>query len=396
VADDIVPVQLALTEGDFITLWAPRWRDGGEEWEAFLGDEDALYGFPDVPHLAAFVRSDAEHDLSDHPAWPVVQELSVEELSPTDTQQYDVIGVPELVAERPDNWSIAELAEITAVVRSLASVCGLDVVHEVLADARAFALLERGSLPFAGREGARLWDRLGEVVVQRWDEVVDALDALVATPPVEPAALAIARRELVENGGVVAAELAEAGPHGFWDVVGVDPIMIGTAEGEFYTLRCYLDDHAVFLGSSGRIDVFSSPKALARHLASAGGSGHDLTAASTWPAVVERAVAGELEVAVEAENNYNLTGLDDDIATGPTAIDPTQLELGVELLTDVGDWAKDPEAAEALSTSESLGWLVSYVTRPDPTRLAPSAPFNNEVSRWNELVDELSRRLRKH
>jgi hypothetical protein len=396
VADDIVPVQLALTEGDFVTLWAPRWRDGAEEWEAFLGDDDTLYGFPDVAHLAAFVRSDAEHDLSDHPAWPVVQELTVEELSPTESQQYDVIGVPELVAERPDNWTIAELAEITAVVRSLASVCGLDVVHDVLADARAFALLERGTLPFAGREGARLWDRLGEVVIQRWDEVVDALDALIATPPVDPAALSVARRELVEKGGIDAAELAEAGPHGFWDVVGIDPTTIVTVDGEFYTLRCYLDDHAVFLGSGGRIDVFPSPKALARYLAGDGRSGHDLTAASTWPAVVERAAAGELEIVVDAENNYNLTGLDEDIAAGPTAIDPTQLDLGVELLTDVGDWAKDPEAAEALSTSESLGWLVSYVTRPDPTRLAPSPPFTDEAARWNELVEELGNRLRQH
>jgi hypothetical protein len=49
-----------------------------------------------------------------------------------------------------------------------------------------------------------------------------------------------------------------------------------------------------------------------------------------------------------------------------------------------------------LSASESLGWLVSYVTRPDPTRLAPSAPFADEAARWNELVDELGNRLRQH
>lgn len=396
-ADDIVPVQLALTEGDVITLWAPRWRDGGEEWEAFLGDDDALFGFPDVAHLAAFVRSDAEHDLSDHPAWPVVRELTVEELTPTDTQVYDLIGVPELVAERPDNWTVAELAEITAVVRSLAGACELDVVDDVLAQTQAFAMLDRGSLPFAGREGARLWHQLGEVVAQRWDEVIDALDALVRSPSIDPAALAVAERELADGAAADEVELAEAGPAGFWDAVGIDPIMIGTSDGVFYTLRCYLDDTAVFLGSAGRIDVFTSPRALTRHLAGVGGDGHDLAAASTWSAVAERATAGELEIAVvDAENRYLLTGLDDDLATGPDAIDPRQLELAVELLTDVGDWAKDDEAAQALASSESLGWLVSFVLRPDPSRLTPSPPFTAEVSRWNELVDDLTHRFRRH
>ena len=55
-ASDIVPIQLSLTEGDLVTLWAPRWREDGEEWEAFLGDDDALFAFPEVAQLAAFVR----------------------------------------------------------------------------------------------------------------------------------------------------------------------------------------------------------------------------------------------------------------------------------------------------------------------------------------------------
>ena len=57
VASDIVPIQLSLTEGDLVTLWAPRWREDGEEWEAFLGDDDALFAFPEVAQLAAFVRT---------------------------------------------------------------------------------------------------------------------------------------------------------------------------------------------------------------------------------------------------------------------------------------------------------------------------------------------------
>jgi hypothetical protein len=65
VASDIVPIQLSLTAGDLVTLWAPRWREDGEDWEAFLGDDDALFAFPEVAQLAAFVRTATEHDLTD-------------------------------------------------------------------------------------------------------------------------------------------------------------------------------------------------------------------------------------------------------------------------------------------------------------------------------------------
>ena len=73
-AQDIVPIELGLPQGDVVTLWAPRWREDGEEWEAFLGHEEDLYAFSDTAHLAAFVRTAQEHDLTDHPAWHVVPE----------------------------------------------------------------------------------------------------------------------------------------------------------------------------------------------------------------------------------------------------------------------------------------------------------------------------------
>ena len=34
-AGDIVPIEIGLTDGDLVTLWAPRWREGDDEWEAF-------------------------------------------------------------------------------------------------------------------------------------------------------------------------------------------------------------------------------------------------------------------------------------------------------------------------------------------------------------------------
>ncbi|MQA14031.1 MAG: primosomal protein [Pseudonocardiaceae bacterium] len=404
-AADIIPIKLGLTAGDLVTLWAPQWRENGEEWEAFLGNDDSLFAFAEVASMVAFVRSVPEHDLADHPAWNVVQRLPAADLVPEDAQGYDLVGVPERFAEDPDTWSIAELAEVVSMARSLADVCGLDVVHEVLDSAPGFAMLDVDTQPFAGREGTRLWQGMSDVVAQRWDEVVDAIDAVVSTPDIDAAAVAAAETELVEAAQAPEPESVEepeqAGEKppdpvlAFWSEVGIDPVRIISGVGEHYTLRCYIDDSPVFLGRSGKIHVFGSPRALARHLAE-GTDDHDLVAVATWSQVADRANAGELEVEVDDDNSYVLTGLSDDLAAGPEAVDPVQLDLAVELLTDADEWAGNDQVATALVASEPLGWLVSFVLRPDPTRLAPSAPFDAEVAAWRSLVAGFEDRLQPH
>lgn len=434
-AQDIVPIELGLPQGDVVTLWAPRWREDGEEWEAFLGHEDDLYAFSDIAHLAAFVRTATEHDLADHPAWHVVPALSVGELTPDEEHQYDLVGVPELVAEDPDTWVLSELADIVAMVRSLADVCELDNVLEILDSTSAFGLLEQGTLPFSGREGAILWTELSEVVADKWDDVLDSIDEVVTEPDVDAAALATAQTELAELEAALAeaaeaaaddaddddieeiddaaegaaegeaaadsdaedeAASAEPEPVGFWGQVGIDPIKIITADAEHYTLRCYLEDDPLFLGSDGKIDVYRSPRALARAIADSSAEENDLSQVSTWEDVLTAATDGTLTVDVEDGNTYVLPGIAEDIAEGPDAVDPTQLDLAVELLTDAAEWAGDDSVTTALAPSESLGWLVSFVLRPDPTRLAPSAPFEKEEAAWRGLVDNFEERLRTH
>lgn len=452
-AQDIVPIELGLPQGDLVTLWAPRWREEGEEWEAFLGHEEDLYAFPDAAHLAAFVRTVDDHDLVDHPAWSVVPGLSVPELMPDEAHQYDLVGVPELVAEEPDTWTVGELADIVAIVRSLADVCELDVVHEVLDSAAGFQLLAQGTYPFTGREGERLWTDLAETISNRWDDVLDALDVVVAVPEVDAAILdqttdelAAFKAESEESASALDAEDAEdidetedsdesdesdeskrsekdtvrtvdgevsekdseladedeaeieeaPKPIGFWAEVGIDPIKIITESSEYYTLRCYLDDEPIFLGSDGSIDVFTSSRALAKYLAGPAEEGNDLAEVSTWEEVVVRATDGSLKIEVDVDNTYVLQGLADDLGGGPDTVDPVQLDLAVELLTDAADWTGDESVAEALSQSESLGWLVSFILRPDPTRLAPSPPFDAEVGAWQRLIRSFEDRLRTH
>jgi hypothetical protein len=440
-AQDIVPIELGLPQGDLVTLWAPSWREEGEEWEAFLGHEDDLYAFPDAAHLAAFVRTVEEHDLVDHPAWSVVPGLSVAELMPDEAHQYDLVGVPELVAEEPDTWTVGELADIVAIVRSLANVCDLEVVHEILESAQGFNQLSQGTYPFTGRDGERLWTDLAETISERWDEVLDALDVVVTVPEVDAATLdqttdelAAFKAESEESESALDAEdaedldesedaeeseedtedtedtaeseedaepLEEAKPLGFWGEVGIDPIKIITESTAYYTLRCYYGEdestlEPIFLGSDGRIDVFTSPRTLAKYLANPAEDGNDLADMATWEEVATKATDGSLKIEVDVDNTYVLQGLADDLAGGPDTVDPVQLDLAVELLTDVADWAGDESVGEKLTQSEPLGWLVSFILAPDPTRLAPSPPFDAEVGSWRELVRTFEDRLRTH
>jgi hypothetical protein len=402
-AADIVPIELSVTAGDLVTLWAPRWREDGEEWEAFLGDDENLFAFADPATLVGFVRTAAEHDLIDHPAWALIPRLPAQDLLPTDSHRYDLVGVPELVAQTPDTWVVSELAEVVSIVRSLAEVCGLDAVQDVLATVPGFSMLDAGAVAFGGREGIRQWDALCEVIAQRWDEVLDAVDNVICSPDIDADAVETATAELSEAATEEQRETppaSEAETTGdpalaFWSEVGIDPIRIISDLGEHYTLRCYLDDAPVFLGRDGRIDVFTSPRALIRHLIEHP-AGHDLDTVSTWPQVTQRATDRELSVAVDVGNNYILAGLADDLAGGPETVDPGQLELAVELITDAERWAGSDAADKALAGSESLGWLVSYLLRPDPSRLAPSPPFDAEVAAWRALAGNFEDRLHVH
>ncbi|GGS24680.1 MULTISPECIES: primosomal protein [Actinokineospora] len=405
-AQDIVPIELGLPKGDLVTLWAPRWREDGEEWEAFLGHDEDLYAFPDTAHLAAFVRTAEDHDLIDHPAWNHVPALGVAELMPAEAHQYDLVGVPELVAEEPDTWTIGELAEIVSIIRSLADVCELDDVHEILDSADGFAVLDQGTYPFTGREGERLWNDLAKTVVDKWDDLLDALDEVVTIPEVTGPELDKAAEELAAFQAEQEAEAEEdadaeetedeadaAAPVGFWAEVGIDPVKIITDGSEYYTLRCYLDDKPIFLGADGKIDVTTSARSLAKYLAVGDFSDNDLAKVSTWDEVSAKATDGDIEIDVDEDNTYVLQGLADDLGEGMDAVDPVQLDLAVELLTDAAEWAGDDSVDTALSQSESLGWLVSFILAPDPTRLAPSAPFDAESAAWSKLVQDFEDRL---
>ncbi|WP_458685976.1 primosomal protein [Nocardia tengchongensis] len=406
---DIVPIALGLTKGDLVTLWAPRWRDGDDEWQAFLGHEEDLYGFDSVAELAAFIRTNSDNDLVDHPAWKIIAGLSAAELEPEEQYVFDLVGVPELAADDPDPEVVSELEETLEMVRNIGDVCELDPVTKFFGSHPVLGALAGGVSAFLGREGEELWDQVGAAIAKDWEKVIDAIDSVVTVPEVDADAVSVAEAELLAaQENIVDAEDAAEGDDeieevdldededeelSFWHEVGIDPVKIITSDDTLFTLRCYVDDEPIFLGRDGSITVFTSERALARYLAD--DHEHDLSRVSTFGEVQTAAVDGSLEVEVDEENVYVLPGLSEDLGLGPKAVDTDQLDLAVELFTDAADYADDDAVESALAVSTPLGWYVSYLLNPDPTRMAPNPPFQAESEAWKALESVFEARLQK-
>jgi hypothetical protein len=429
-AADLVPIRLSLSAGDRYTVWAPRWRDSGDEWEAFLGKDEDLFVFTSVADLVAFVRSDTDNDLTDHPAWKALTSAHAHDFEPAGDKQFDLVAVEELVSEKPTAESVAALAGTLAIVSSNGSVCELAAVSKFFNGNPSLGTVSGGFEHFTGKAGAKRWHSIAEVIGRSWDDVLGAIDDIATTPEVDDALSEKAADELAEErdedevdeaGTEDAAADADTpeeseddegededtadadhrtagdsavlgGDKDFWLQVGIDPIRIMTSSGTLYTLRCYLDDQPIFLGRNGRISVFTSERALARYLADE--HDHDLSDLSTYDDIRTAATDGSLAVEITDDNVYVLSGLADDLADGPDAVDREQLELAVEVLRDIGDYSEDPAVDKALETNRPLGKLVAAVLEPDSVT-TPSPPYAAAVREWEKLEQFVEGRLRR-
>ena len=159
-AADLVPIRLSLSAGERYTVWAPRWRDAGDEWEAFLGKDEDLFGFETVADLVAFVRSNSDNDLVDHPAWKALTTAHAHSLEPADDQHFDLVVVEELVSEKPTEESVNALAEALAIVSSIGSVCELAAVSKFFNGNPSLGTVSGGIDHFTGKAGAKRWNSL--------------------------------------------------------------------------------------------------------------------------------------------------------------------------------------------------------------------------------------------
>jgi len=441
----IVPIALTLDDRTGYTLWAPPWEEDGEEWQAFLGTSEddgeggraVVHLFPSPAALAAFCRTSTDHDLADHPVWPVVAGLGAADLTPDDDHRYDLDGVYDIAAENPDRWAVEELAATIDIVSRLAECLDTSATDEDEDDdedddetqfeavAELAAKPEIGSLglgvdAFAGRSGEDAWGRVGSALDEMWEEVVEELNehfdwtgartsTLEDYPPAsdvedvdpedlpddvvpvgddEPAATAAAPVRTIARGGRISASPDEvASAAAFWESVGILPVEIVVPEGAGVTLRCYVEDVARFLGRDGEVFLFDTPAELARFCK--GSEDHDLTEIASWPEVA----ATDVPPLPADQDRYDLTELSEvlsEVADGAAGlVDHRAFTQPVEGVRDLAEYAGLTRVDELLSPSSPLGRAVARGESD------PQAPLRQEDAgelrgQWDEVVAQVS------
>ncbi|WP_346620044.1 hypothetical protein [Blastococcus montanus] len=419
----IVPISLTVDDRTGYTLWAPPWEEDGEEWQAFLGttegDVATVHLFPTPAKLAAFCRTSTDHDLADHPVWPVVAGLGAPDLTPDDDHRYDLDGVYDIAAEDPDRWAVEELAATVDIVTRLAEC--LDTTDEDDDDEQFEAVAELAGKPeigslglgveaFAGRSGEDAWIGVGSVLDELWEDVVEELsehfdwtgagtatieeyppaseagedtgdvdedDAtpepldVAVTEPGGATAAAVATgagvRAIARGSRVTASPAAVAAAAEFWEAVGILPVEIVVPEGAGVTLRCYVEDVARFLGRDGEVFLFDTPADLARFCA--GNEQHDLTEIASWPEVAD---TDTLPLPAE-QDRYDLTELSEvltEVADGAAGLVPHRaLVQPVEGVRDLAEYADLTRVEELLAPGMPLGRAVARADREPGTPL---------------------------
>jgi hypothetical protein len=446
----IVPIALTLDDRTGYTLWAPPWEEDGEEWQAFLGttegDTAKVHLFPTPAALATFCRTSIDHDLADHPVWPVVQGLGAADLTPDDDHRFDLDGVYDIAAENPDRWAVDELAATIDIVSRLAECLDTgseddeddDAESQFESVAELAAKPEIGSLglgveAFVGRAGEDAWVGVGGALDDLWEDVVAEIDehldwtaAGTATLEDYPAASEL---EEVEGDDVVDVEelddedldaaapggatAASAGTPGvstirggsriaakpteiakaaeFWEGVGILPVEVVVPEGAGLTLRCYVEDVARFLGRDGEIYLFATPADLTRFVR--GSEGHDLEEIASWPEVADT----DVPPLPAEQDRYDLTELSEvlaEVADGAAGlVDHRAFAQPVEGVRDLAEYADVARRVqELLSPSSALGRAIARAER-DPGATLRQEDAGELKREWDEVVSLVSTAL---
>jgi hypothetical protein len=433
----IVPIALTLDDRTGYTLWAPPWEEDGEEWQAFLGttedDVAKVHLFPSPAALAAYCRTHTDHDLADHPVWPVVAGLGAADLTPDEDHRYDLDGVYDIAADNPDRWAVEDLAATVDIVTRLAEC--LDTTPEPedeLDDAETESQFESvaelaakpeiGSLglgvdAFVGRSGEDAWIGVGGILDDLWEDVVEELSDHLDWTGAGSASLEdypsaseaedgedqtdeeledgetgdVAPVRAIARGGRITASAAEVAAAGaFWESVGILPVEVVVPEGAGVTLRCYVEDVARFLGRDGDIYLFATPADLARFCA--GTETHDLSDIATWPEVAETDV---LPLPSD-QDRYDLPELSEvlkEVADGAAGlVDHRAFVQPIEGVRDLAEHAGLRRVDELLSPTSPLGRAVARAqTEPGAVLRAEDAAVLRPP--WDEIVTLVSGKI---
>lgn len=406
----IVPVQLSLTEGDFFTLYAPKWRQNGTEWHAFLGDDVNVLLFNSPAELLAFIESGARHDLLGHPHWESFNAREADRVVPGKRDEYDLIGVPEYLAGRPSHENVSTVARNLEIAEHLAEVAGCNKTSIFFASHSILRNVPRGAEHYSGDQGLSEWSGVGRVILGNWKQVIEDFDEAVKIVPSSDldsaaitdaetriqAATAAAEKARTEAAEARKAAAEQADPYdkSAWAAAGIDPVKITIDSKSVYTLRTYLGSKPVFLGKWGEIFTFPTGKHLQRWIMEH--DDHDLARVSTWEDLATAANAGELEVMVHPDNQYSFNGLTRSIEKGPDEVDADQLGRCYEVCADAADWAGDDSINEFLLANPRFQDYLGYMLgSTEHAGYVPSKPYSDHAEAWKKIEEMLVKRFSK-
>ena len=456
----IVPIALTLDDRTGYTLWAPPWEEDGEEWQAFLGttEDDPEHGsrasvhlFPSPAALAAFCRTSTDHDLADHPVWPVVAGLDAADLTPDEDHRFDLDGVYDIAADNPDRWAVEELAATIDIVGRLADCLDTasddeDDAHsddededEFEAVAELVSKPEIGSLglgveAFAGRSGEDAWIGVGSLLDDLWEDVVEELSEHLdwtgaGTADVEdyPAAATAeddldapdpedvaADDDAVPAGAAAASDAAAASVAAAANAPGVRTIARGgrleadpaavAAAARFWESAGILPVEIVVPEGAGLTlrcyvedvarflgrngEIYLFDSAAALSRFCAGAEDHDLTEIASWPEVADT----DVPPLPADQDRYDLTELSEvlsEVADGAAGLmDHRAFAQPIEGVRDFAEYAKLTQVDELLAPSSPLGRAAARGEhQPSATLEAQDAAVLRPL--WDEVVQQV-------
>lgn len=286
----IVPIEITLGGRTGVTLWAPPWEEDGEEWQAFLGTGEKVALFDRIDDLVAYLARSTENDLLDHPAWDMVQTLPADQLVPDEDFRFDFDAVPDLVASGAEEETVSTVGDVVDLAQRIAESADDGPLLQML-EGETFVALAEADDDYDEDEWDDDWADVERTVGASWPLLSGRINELIAW---------YAEGEMPADAAAT-GEASAAVNEDFWDSVGILPVVIATSDGPAYTLRCYVDEAAIFLGSDLNVDVFRTPTGLADFCRTA--DRHDLRQLETWGRVAD---ATMLDITPARSERYDI------------------------------------------------------------------------------------------
>jgi hypothetical protein len=356
---EIVPVELTLPSGTWVTLYQRDWDDADDDSLAFLGGDDAVYAFPSAEALTSYAGGNDDHHLGASPLWPAVKRRFRDDFTPAPEDSYDL--------RKPTERGQEILSELLVYLR-MEVPDGDWRMHPLQR-----ALPQNPShLPVYTGGDYRLPD--GGTTL--WDWAVSEVDARVGPPPSADVSALVLAMPIEEVAG------------------GVESMWVGLDDAGAHTL-VVRDDEAgwVFLGQPGRLVAAGSASGLMAFVC----HGQDaLLNTEPWQALRGR---DDVDFEPYEDNVVDLDELGRSLGPGLDREGAEALLAARQLMQELAIWLRLNDVTAAFGEDQPLGRffvrdLLDLVTgSTSASGRLHEVDFEAVTASWQACVSDLASRV---